>query len=214
VTRRRVAAAALVLAFCAGVLVTRAVWQGRGALDDGDRAYQAGDDEEAIRWWRRAARWYVPLAPHVSDAYDRLETVAAAAERRGDLATALTAWQGVRGSILATRSFFTPHGERLAPANQHIASILARMEGAAPDAGKTEAEREAWHRELLERDESPALGWSLLALAGFVTWLGGGALFAWRGISADDRLVRRQAATAGVLVASGLFLWLLGLYQA
>jgi hypothetical protein len=214
VTRRRVAAAALVLAFCAGVLVTRAVWQGRGALDDGDRAYQAGDDEEAIRWWRRAARWYVPLAPHVSDAYDRLEQIAGEAERKGDLATALTAWQGVRGSILATRSFFTPHQERLEPANRRIAAVLARMEGGAPDAGKTEAERAAWHHELLERDEAPALGWSLVALLGFLTWLGGGALFAWRGISADDRLVPRAAATAGALVTSGLFLWLLGLYQA
>jgi hypothetical protein len=209
-----VTAGALVIAFCGGVLLTRAVWQGQSALDDGDRAYQAGNDDEAIRWWRRAARWYVPLAPHVSDAYDRLETLAAEAERKGDAATALVAWQGVRGSILATRSFFTPHEERLAPANRRIAAILARMEAGAPDAGKSDAEREAWHHEQLERDEAPALGWSLLALAGFLIWLGGGALFAWRGISADDRLVPRRAATAGVLVGSGLILWLLGLYQA
>jgi hypothetical protein len=214
VRRRRIAALAVVIAFCAGVVVTRAVWQGRSALDDGDRAFSAGDSDEAIRWWRRAARWYVPLAPHVADAYDRLETLATEAEAKGDLATALAAWQGVRGSILATRSFYVPHEERLDPANRHIASLLARMEGAAPDAGKTEAQRAAWHYQLLDRDEAPDVGWTLLALAGFLTWIGGGALFAWRGISADDKLVPRAATTAGVLVASGLVLWLLGLYQA
>ncbi|HKE19842.1 MAG TPA: hypothetical protein VKB80_33430 [Kofleriaceae bacterium] len=211
--RRRIAALALVVAFCAGVVVTRAVWQGRAALDDGDRAFSAGDNEEAIRWWRRAARWYVPLAPHVVDAYDRLQALAGEAEAKGDVATALAAWQAVRGSILATRSFYVPHEERLDPANKHIAGLLARMDG-APDAGKTEAERAAWHYRVLDRDEAPDVGWTLLALAGFLTWLGGGALFAWRGISADDKLVPRAATTAGLLVASGLVLWLLGLYQA
>jgi hypothetical protein len=211
---RRLAAGALVIAFCGGVVVTRAVWQGGSALDDGDTAFVVGDNEEAIRWWRRAARWYVPLAPHVSDAYDRLETLAAEAENRGDLATALAAWQGVRGSILATRSFYVPHEERLEPANRRIAQLLSRMEGGAPDPGKTPAEREAWHFGLLQRDESPDVGWTALALLGFLAWLGGGVLFAWRGISAEDKLVPRAATTSGLLIASGLVLWLLGLYQA
>ncbi|HTE51476.1 MAG TPA: hypothetical protein VK698_11570 [Kofleriaceae bacterium] len=212
--RRRLAAVALVIGFCAGVVVTRAVWQGRGALDDGDRAFAAGDHEEAIRWWRRAARWYVPLAPHVADAYDRLESIARAAEAKGDVATALAAWQGVRGSILATRSFYVPFEERLEPANRRIAALLARVEGGAPDPGQSEAARTAWHYDLLARDEAPDVGWTVLALVGFLAWIGGGALFAWRGISAEDRLVPRAATTAGLMVASGLVLWLLGLYRA
>jgi hypothetical protein len=212
--RRRLAACAIVIAFTGGVVVTRAMWQGRGALDDGDAAFEAGNNEEAIRWWRRAARWYVPFAPHVTDAYDRLETIAAEAEKRGDHVTAMAAWQGVRGSILATRSFYIPHEERLEPANRHIAQLLSRMEGGAPDPGKTPAEREAWHFRLLQRDESPDIGWTALALLGFLTWLGGGVLFAWRGISAEDKLVPRAATTSGLLIASGLVLWLLGLYQA
>lgn len=212
--RRRLVVWALVIAFAGGVVLTRAVWQGRSALEQGDVAFQAGDNEEAIRWWRRAARWYVPFAPHVADAYSRLETVGAEAEARGDLPTALAAWQGVRGSILATRSFYVPHEERLEPANRRIAALLARMEGGAPDPGRTQAEREAWHLRLLERDDSPDVGWSVLALVGFLTWIGGGALFAWRGISSDDKLVPRAATTAGLLVASGLIVWLLALYQA
>ncbi len=212
--KRRLITAGLVIAFCLGVVVTRAIWEGRGALADGDAAAEAGDREGAIRWWRRAARWYVPLAPHVDGAYDRLEKLGAVAEEEGDLPTALLAWQGVRGSVLATRSFYTPHEERLDPANRHIASLMQRLEGAAADPGKSAAEREAWHHDLLARDEAPSVGWTVVALLGFAIWIGGGVLFALRGVSPEDRLVARIATSAGVLVLAGLFVWLLGLYNA
>lgn len=212
--RRTLVTAALVAGFCLAVVATRAVWQGRSALAAGDAAEAAGHHAEAIRWWRRAARWYVPLAPHVGGAYDRLEGLAGRAEKQGDLETALAAWEGVRGSILATRSFYTPEEERLDPANHHIAELMARREGAAADAGKTAAQRAAWHYDLLARDEAPSVGWTLLALLGFAVWLGGGVLFAMRGISPEDKLVARAATTSGILVAVGLFLWLLGLHNA
>jgi hypothetical protein len=211
--RRRLLTAALVVAFCLGVVVTRAIWQGRSALDDGDRALEAGDVAEAIRWWRRAARWYVPFAPHVPDAYDRLEQLGTAAERRGDLRVALSAWEGVRGSILATRSFYVPEEDRLEPANRHIAGLLAHLETQPPQ-GMSTADLAAWHYGLLARDEAPSVGWTALALLGFLTWIGGGVLFAIRGVSRDDRLVRRPAVVAGVAVMVGLVVWLLGLYNA
>jgi hypothetical protein len=218
--RRTLAAIGVVVGVCLGVVVTRAVWEGRAALADGDAAHEAGDSARAIARWRRAARWYVPGAPHVGDAYDRLEHLARQAEERGDLDTALSAWRGVRGSILATRSFYVPHADRLAPANRRIAALMARADDAAlmtradSAALDTEAERAAWHYDLLSRDESPSVGWTLLALLGLAMWLGGGFLFAWRGVTPDDRLVPAAAARAGALVAVGLFVWMLGLHQA
>lgn len=211
--KRKLITSAVVVGFCLAVVVTRAVWQGRGALDDGDRALEANDTEEAIRGWRRAARWYVPLAPHVSDAYARLEALAALAEKQGDLRTALAAWQGVRGSILATRSFYTPHEERLEPANRKIAELMSRLDP-SPPADMSREQLAAWHYELLARDESPSVAWSVIAVLGFLVWIGGGVLFAVRGVSADDRLVRRPAIAAGVLIMAGLVVWLLGLYNA
>jgi hypothetical protein len=210
--KRKVVTAAIVVGFCLAVVVTRAVWQGRGALDDGDSALEANETEEAIRGWRRAARWYVPLAPHVSDAYDRLEALANLAEKKGDLRTALAAWQGVRGSILATRSFYTPHEDRLDPANRKIAELMAKLD-TTPPADMSHQELAAWHHELLARDESPSVAWSLIAVVGFLVWIGGGVLFAVRGVSPEDRLVRRPAITAGVMVMAGLVVWLLGLYN-
>lgn len=212
--RRKIILGVAVVAFCFGVVAIRAVWQGRSALSDGDAAAQAGEFAEAVTSWRRAARWYVPLAPHVVDAYERLESLATEAESRGDAALALAAWRGVRGSILATRSFFTPQQHRLGPANQHIAALMAASESANPDSGETLEARTAWHLRLLDRNEAPSVGWALLALLGCGLWIGGGFYFAFAGVSADDRLIPRAARVAGVLVVVGLLLWMLGLYQA
>jgi len=212
--KRKVTAGLLVAALCLGVVVTRAIWEGRSALDRAARAAADGDLREAVTWYRRAARWYVPLAPHVGRAYDRLEEIAQQAEQAGDIDLALAAWRGVRSSIKSTRSFYTPQSDRLDRANARIAALMARIEDPAVDPGKSEQERAQWHLELLARDEAPSVFWSIVALLGFAGWLGGGVLFALRGVTSEDRLVPRTAATAGAIVAVGLVVWMLGLYLA
>src|SRR6188768_2267110 len=107
--RRKLAIAAVVTVVVLGVLVTRAVWEGRGALHDGDAAAARGDLDGAIDHWRAAARWYVPFAPHVDDAYARLERAALDAEARKNGIAALAAWRAIRSSALATRWLVTPH---------------------------------------------------------------------------------------------------------
>lgn len=212
--RRKWMIAAAIAAACLAVIATRAVWEGRGALARGDSAAAAGEVGEAIRHWRRAARWYLPLAPHVGAAYDRLEKAGAAAEAAGDRDTALAAWRGVRSAALATRSFYVPYSDRLAAANRRIAALMAAIEGPAVDPGRSAAEREAWHLELLERPVGPSVMWSVIAILGFAMWIGGAFWFAWSGVGEDDRLVRRVAARSGVMVVIGLFVWLLGLSRA
>lgn len=212
--KKKLITVVVVAGLCLGVVVTRAVWEGRAALSDAGDALEEGDPHEAVALYRRAARWYVPLAPHVGRAYDQLETIAKQAERAGDTELALAAWRGVRSSIKATRSFFTPHGHRLDGANKRIAALMAQIEGPDADPGKSLEQREQWHYDLLDRDEAPSVFWSIVALLGFGMWLGGGVLFAVRGVSREDTLVARTAAASGILVAVGLVVWLLGLYKA
>ena len=214
--RRTIAAIALLVLVCLGVVVTRAVWEGRQALSAGDSALATGDADEAIAQWRRAARWYVPGAPHVGDALDRLEELATQAAERGDIDLALAAWRGVHGAIKATRSFYTPNADRLEPAMRAISELMARQEAVMHDTGDPtpDPERAAWHYQLLARDEAPAVGWTVLALLGLGLWIGGGLTFALRGVSSEDRLVPRPAAAAGIMVAVGLVVWMLGLYMA
>lgn len=210
--RRALAALLLVALVGAGVVATRAIWEGRSALAEGERARERGDAAEATRRFRRAARWYVPGAPHVRQAYDRLEAMAEAAETRGALDEALAAWRGVRGSILATRTAYTPFDERLESADRHIARLMAALEDDSLD--RDESEREAWHRDRLARIEAPSRAWTLVALCGLGLWVGAGILFATRGVTPGDTLARRPAAAAGILLATGLLLWFVGLASA
>lgn len=212
--KRKLAVAAAVIGACLAVVVTRAVLEGRAALARGDEAAAAGEIDGAISAWRRAARWYVPLAPHVGAAYDRLENAGREAEAAGDTATALRAWRGVRSSILATRSVYTPHADRLGPANARIAALMAAIEGPRADPDKTEEQRRDWHLELLERPVGPSIAWSIAAIAGFLMWIGGAIWFAWGGLDDGDRMVKAVAARSGLLVVAGLLIWMFGLYKA
>jgi len=209
--RRRLAIGVAIALLCLGVVVTRAFLEGRSALGKGDAAAARGESAEAIRWWRRAARWYVPGAGHVTDAYDRLRGSAEAAAKRGDVPTALEAWRAIRRSVHATRSVFTPFEDRLAEANRNIAALMAGLE---TDRHGTRDERERFHHGLLDRQVGPALSWSILALLGLALWVGGGFAFAAFGISKRDELVRKPALWAAAAIGSGLLLWMVGLFKA
>lgn len=221
--RRKLAWTAAVVAAVLGALAIRAVWEGRGALHAGDEAAARGDREAAVEGWRRAARWYLPLAPHVGDAYDRLERLARDAEDAGDPDTALAAWRGVRSSALATRWLVIPHDDRRRRADRRIAALMAAAPvgaegeagaGAAPDAGDTPQAREAFYLGQLARDEAPSTPWTLVALGGLALLVGGCVQFARTGLDAEDRLVRRAAASAGGMALLGVLGWIVGLALA
>lgn len=211
--RRKLLFVVATLMLCFGVVAVRALWEGRSALSRGDDAQLKGDSERAVRWWRRSARWYVPLAPHVGRAYQRLRDLGLAAENEGDTKTALAAWRGVRSSIRATRSFYTPYSEYIDEADLHIAALMAGQEVLA-DSSLVHKEREARHYALLKLDQMPSVLWSVIALFGLALWIGAGFAFALRGINENDRLVPKAAAYSGAGIAMGLVLWLAGLHLA
>ena len=211
--RRKLLIVAATISLCLGVLTIRAMWEGRSALERGDDAQLQGDSETAIRWWRRAARWYVPMAPHVGSAYERLRSLAQAAEGKGDTQVALAAWTGIRSSVRATRSFFTPYAQHVDEADTHIASLMAKLE-LADDPGRDLDERQAWHYSLLKLDQMPSVFWSIVALLGLALWIGSGFAFALRAVNDKDRLVAKAAAYSGAGIAIGLVIWLAGLHLA
>ena len=86
----------------AAALVTRAMWSGRSALAEGDRAAADGHTLRSIDRYARAARWYVPGAHHVGAANQRLRDIAQAAQQRGDSATATIARQALDDAAVET----------------------------------------------------------------------------------------------------------------
>ncbi len=199
----RALAILLVVLGLAGALAIRVVIAGRDALADGDAAAARGRPGEAIREDESAARWYLPLAPHVDEAYARLRELAASS----DPAVSLAAWRAIRGAARATRSMWTPHASDLAAAD---AAIAARSV-AVPGAATTDV---AWHRDRLARDARAGIGALVLAGLGLALWLGGGLVLVSRGTTAAGVLARRPALASVGAIVLGVGLWAAGLYNA
>lgn len=209
---RTILIVALVLAGL-GALAIRVVIEGRGALEDGDDWMSRGRPAEAIAAFETSARWHLPLAPHVDEAYGRLRALGGSE----DPAVALAAWRGIRSAARATRTLWQPHGDDLAAADAAIARLLARTPGAAPidpAAPTSTADREAWHRARLSRDGRASLGGAVLAAFGIVVWLAGAGMLVSRGLARGGSLVRRPALVAGATFVVGLVCWFVGLYNA
>jgi len=184
VKNRAVAISAIVLAVIA-LISLRSVVAGRRALADGDDWMLRGKPAEAIRSYEAAARWYVPLAPHVDAAYTKLRALAAGPN-------ALLAWRAIRSAARATRSLWQPHAADLADADAQIAKLEA---GATP---------EAWFAGRLAEDPRPSIAMAVLAGLGIVLWLVGAGLVVFR----------RWSMPAGGMIVLGVVVWLVGLYNA
>ena len=179
--KRVVLPLAIVLAVL-GALAIRVVVEGRAALAAGD--------------YETAARWYLPFAPHVDEAYAKLRTLT----KSEDPVVALAAWRSIRSAARATRSLWQPHADDLAEADAQIAKLSA----AAPGGGKLDGDRLAWHQQRLARDVRPSLVAAILAGVGILLWVVGAFVLARRGTFA--------VGPTGVIVL-GLALWFVGLYK-
>ncbi len=214
VPRRALAIAAIAVAVV-GVIALRGVVAGRAALGDGDDWMLRGKPTQAIRSYEAAARWYVPLAPHVDAAYGRLRALT-------DTPQALLAWRAMRSAARATRALWQPHAAELADANAAIARLEARDPHAGAGAGSTAGERETWYQARLAADVRPGLGAAALAGAGIALWLAGTFVLVRRGAAARQRgeaaarrrRVERPALAAGLAIVVGLACWIVGLYNA
>lgn len=179
--KRVILPVAVVLAVL-GALAIRVVVEGRQALADGH--------------YETAARWYLPFAPHVDEAYAKLRTLT----KSEDPAVQLAAWRSIRSAARATRSLWQPHAADLAEADAQIAKLSA----AAPGGGKLDGDKLAWHQERLARDVRPSLAAAILAGVGILLWVVGAFVLARRGAFA--------VGPTGVVVL-GLALWFVGLYK-
>jgi len=206
--------AAVACAVIFAVVAIRVVTSSQAELTIAERHEQEGDVEAALVHYRRAARWYAPLSPYHVQALSALGRIAAQAEQDGDVELALSAYRAVRSAILSTRSLYVPEPSRLAAADKRIASLMAGLPPPQMDAGKSREQLEREHLALLQHDPDPKLGWTLVLLVGFATWVSGAFAFSIRAIDDDDRFVRLEATRWGATIVVGFALFVLGMAMA
>lgn len=203
---RSLALALLLVVLGLALLTWRAVSEGEAAMQQSDVAFNAGDVRGSLVYARRAATSYAPGAPHVSQAYARLQAIAIGAEAKGDLETAAEAWRGVRSAVLDTRSLITTRSEELSRANRALARLATRTES-DPELRKAALEE-------LEQDQSPRARWILLMGLGLLLTAGGLITIAVRGVSQSGEIARRPAWIGGLLALCGAVCWTVAVWLA
>lgn len=145
---RRAVQVLLLVVFALALKTAREVHRGEGALRESDAAFDRGDLHRSVLHARTAALSYVPGAPHVSAAYERLEAIGRGAEAEGRYEIARLAWGAVRSSVLQTRHWLVPHKGELERAERALhrlnraaalraeAGSLARLD--PPESGTSE----------------------------------------------------------------------------
>ena len=207
---------------CALAIVFAAVWarvwtSARAELEEAVMARSAGDVSTAITHYQYAMRWYTPGASAPVDAANALDEIATEAAAAGDRATALRALRRLRGGVLATRSLYSPFGDRLDAVNKRLAKHTAEAQlalGQSTIRGRTLVALERDHLTLLQRDPTPAAGWSLMVLVSFLGWLGSVFMTLGRGLDREARLVRPVFFRWGLTALGCFALWLFALSQA
>jgi hypothetical protein len=193
------------------VVTVRVVVASSGELAAGDALLRRGEVDGSIAHYRRAARWYAPLSPYPVRALESLERIARTAEADGDATRALSAWRSIRAAILATRSTYVPHHDRLVTADRRIAALMADGDPPPIEAELTKAARERAYLELLERAPGPSTFWGVAAIAGFFVWVAAAFAFSHRAIDVEDRLVRAEALRWSAVWALGFAIFCAGL---
>jgi hypothetical protein len=210
----RIARIVGIAALLCSVLLFRVITSAKDELAAAEAQVAQADVDGAIVHYRRAARWYAPLSPYHVTALDRLSAIGVQAEADGDTERALSAYRAVRGSIMATRSFYIPERARLNAANARIAALMAELPPPGMDAGKSKAQIQQEHLALLSKEPGPSVGWTFVLLLGFFGWVSAAFAFSVRAIDEHDRWVLPEARKWGAVIVVGFAMFVLGMALA
>jgi tetratricopeptide (TPR) repeat protein len=180
-----------------------------------EQAYEGQQYAEAVLHYERAIKWYTPLSSTVQQAAARLWNLGTEAEQRGDLALALEAFRGLRGSLYATRSLYLPYEHWIPKSEAKIAVLMAQT--ADPEeprpASRSPQEETRRFAEMLQRFTGPNTAGTALAELGFVCWVGATLGFLWFAFT-EQGLSGRRGLLWGGTIAAFFAVWIVGMLLA
>jgi hypothetical protein len=192
-----VAAIAALVAFAS----LRVIVDSHSEYTEAARLEEQGEYAQAVTYYRRSLRWYAPGNPYSRAAGEALIALAHSAESRGDPGLARDAYQALRAGIMAARGITTPYPDLLRRGADRLEAL------AAGDAG---------HRDItdLMPPGTPQPWAALLALAGYLIWVGSALGFTQRALDREDRLIRSRAIRWVASFLVGLAMFTVGLLVA
>lgn len=206
--------ALVVISLTLALVTGRALVAGESELAAADGALRRQDAISAIDHARRAARWYVPGAPHVAAAYARLIHVARTSEATGDRETAVAAWRAVRSAAVETAWLVQPHAAEIRASDEAVARLAAAGRGPLLARDETPEQAEKRLRALLSIDDAPRTPWVALLVVGLATMALGAIVAAGRGVRADGSLDLARAKVPVLVSLAGACAYALAIWRA
>ncbi|MDA8169843.1 MAG: hypothetical protein M0Z59_09155 [Nitrospiraceae bacterium] len=182
---------------------------------DAERFYKQQNWKLAIREYDTSMHFFFPFSPYMDKSARRLWQIGEMFENRGQLDWAEIAYQSLRSSFYAVRSFYTPGKDWINRCDDKIADLNVKslIKDGSLKPEDAQAER-AKHMMVLKTDRAPSVFWSVLAEIGFFGWAGSALFTALRGFEKTGRLRKRPALYGVLSFAAFAVIWAVSLLRA
>ncbi len=143
-------------------------WQG---YSQGLDSLNRNDYKGAIMYFDRVLNAYIPFSPLEKKAKTHLIELASKFEKEKEYELALLCYETVRTSRYLTRHFFIPDSKDIPFLNDKIASIKAQF---LVKDGMVKNLKEGYEQQMgiMNKDFSPSVFWSIIAVSSFWTYIG------------------------------------------
>ncbi len=194
------------------IIVGRVLYESHTEYIKGVTQERTGKVEEAIAHYDRAVHWYTPGNLYNRKAIEALWSIGQRSEEE-NRKLALLAYDAMRGSIHAIRSFYWPYRQWLSKVNGRIAELRAREQVKENPAIKFQTAL-AFHEQALMLNERPEMKWVLLVEVGFLGWMGSVLGLIWRGFDREGRMFLKPSMPWMMGIVLFFSLWVIGLVKA
>ncbi len=174
-------------------------WQG---YNSGIKSLSAGDQKDAIMYFDRVLNAHIPFSPLEKNSRRHLLALASKYEKEGEPELALLCYETIRTSSYLTSHFFVPGSKDIPFLNDRIASIKAQL---LVKDGMVKDFKEGYDQQMgiMNKDYSPSVFWSLVAVSAFWAYIG--FIVLW--------IFKRKKVYISVFCIA-FIIWVTGLYLA
>jgi len=200
-----------------GFLMGRAIFESKAEFTKAQKEEKRDQFEEAIHHYDRSIHWYAPFNPYGKKSLSGLWDLGKSLEKVGQERVALLAYDAMRGSIHAVRSFYWPYQSWLPKTNERIAILRAKEQTKGQTKGHPNVfyeEALTFHRRVLTIDERPIMGWTIFAEVGFLGWIFAVIGLIWKGFDQQGQMHFKRSLPWITSVIILFSFWLLGLVNA